>query len=136
MATTTKPAIDLTKSTATQTDAQIVLQLAALANTAEWSRGMTILFSTDEPLTYEEYQARYPRESEDRGAVGSVLRWYETMATLVKHGLLDRGITYDWQSVNGMWERCAPIALGQRAASGEPRLWENFEALAIAQRES
>jgi hypothetical protein len=36
----------------------------------------------------------------------------------------------DWLWVDGLWSRVAPAALKVREKFGEPRLFENFEALA------
>jgi hypothetical protein len=63
----------------------------------------------------------------------SVLKWYETVGTLVKQGLLDRGLIHDWLWVAGVWDTCRGIAMGQREESGVAEMWENFEALAVSQ---
>jgi len=66
--------------------------------------------------------------------VQPILLWYETIGTLVKNGLLDRDLVYDWLWVSGIWERVAPAALRARERS-TPQMFENFEALAAGQRE-
>lgn len=124
---------DITVTTgATHKDAELVLQLAALANTPQMDLGGRLLFG-DEPMTYERLLADYGKSSEEFGAVMAVLRWHETLATLVKQGLLNRGLVFDWLWLTGTWERCRDVALGQRAEYGEASMWENYEALAIAQ---
>jgi hypothetical protein len=62
--------------------------------------------------------------------VRKMLGFGETVGTLVKHGVLDRGLVVDLWWVDGMWSRVGPAALAERARHGEPRLYENFEALA------
>jgi hypothetical protein len=126
-------AIDLTAQTATQTDAQTLIQLAQLAQSSPFDQGMAILHHGGTPMTYDEFGAQCPPGSDERSAVMSVLRWYELVGTLVKNGLLDRALTYDWLYVAGVWDKAAAIALGQRAES-VPAMWENFEALAEGQR--
>lgn len=67
-------------------------------------------------------------------AVRKVLMWGETLGTLTKNGLLSLELVLDWQWVAGIWARVSKAALAQREKYGEPRLYENFEALANAQR--
>jgi hypothetical protein len=128
------PSIDLTTGSATQQDAQIMLQLSQLWASLGVADGMAILSAGDAPMTAEEYEQRCPKGSAGRTAVSSVLQWYETVGTLVKNGLFDRALTYDWLLVHGIWDLCAPIAQAQREQYGEIGLWENFELLAEGQR--
>jgi hypothetical protein len=66
--------------------------------------------------------------------VRTMLGYYETIGTLVKNGLLDRDLIYDWLWVAGVWERVGPAALRVREAT-VPQMFENFEALAAGQRQ-
>jgi hypothetical protein len=63
-----------------------------------------------------------------------VLMFNETIGTLVKNGLLDRALVYDWLWVAGAWERVGPAAKRAREKAGVAQLFENFEALADGQR--
>lgn len=63
-------------------------------------------------------------------SVGIVLGFGETVGTFVKQGLLDRGLVHDLLWIEGMWAKVGPAALKLREKAGEPRLYENFEALA------
>jgi len=63
-------------------------------------------------------------------AVHTMLNFYETVGTLVKNGLLDGDLVRDWLWVKGAWAKVGPAALRAREATGEPKLLENFEALA------
>ena len=67
-------------------------------------------------------------------AVGNMLMFGETVGTLVKNGLIDRGLVYDWLWVEGTWARVAPAAARARKETGEPKLYENYEALAAGQK--
>jgi hypothetical protein len=62
-------------------------------------------------------------------AVGKILTFGEAMATMVKHGLLNRGLVVDLLWVEGIWARIEPHAREARTRDNEPRLYENFEAL-------
>ncbi len=63
-------------------------------------------------------------------AIGVALTFFETAGALVKHGVLDIDLLYDTYWIAGVWSRVSNYALAIRARSGEPRLYENFEALA------
>jgi hypothetical protein len=65
--------------------------------------------------------------------VQTLLTFYETIGTLVKNGLLDRDLVYDWLWVAGVWSRVGPAAARAREEAGVPQLFENFEALAAGQ---
>jgi hypothetical protein len=66
-------------------------------------------------------------------AVRKVLMWGETLGTLTKNELLSTKLVLDWQWVAGAWARVGKAALAQREKFDQPRLYENFEALAKAQ---
>lgn len=118
----------------TQADAQLMLQLAQLSQTPLMERGQALLWKHRPTggLSWDEFQG-LGVESEDYGAVMAVLKWHETIGTLVKQGLLNRELVLDWLWVSGTWELCKSIALGQRAETGVPQMWENFQALAASQ---
>ena len=67
-------------------------------------------------------------------AVQAHLFFNETVGTLVKNGLLDRNLVYDWLWVTGSWDRVGPAAKRAREKAGVAQLYENFEALATGQR--
>jgi hypothetical protein len=69
-------------------------------------------------------------------SVHTMLVHGETIGTLVKNGLIDRELIYDWLWVEGTWARVAPAAKRLREQAGEPRLYENYEALAAGQSQS
>jgi hypothetical protein len=70
--------------------------------------------------------------STDHAAVRKMLTFGETVGTLVKHGVLNRDLVQDLWWVDGSWGRVGPAARRERERLGEPRLYENFEALATA----
>lgn len=125
----------ITTTAPTQADAQLVLQLAQLSQTPLMERGQALLWKSRQTggLSYEQFERDHDVESEDYGAVMAVLKWHETVGTLVKQGLLNRDLVLDWLWVSGTWDLCKDIALGQRAELGVPEMWENFEALAASQ---
>jgi hypothetical protein len=65
--------------------------------------------------------------------VGKILMFGETVGTLVKNGLLDRQLVYDWLWVEGSWARVGPAAKRAREKAGVSQLYENYESLAQGQ---
>jgi hypothetical protein len=65
-------------------------------------------------------------------AVGKILAFGETISTLVKHEILDKDLLLDLWSVAGTWARVGPAAIRERKRIGEPRLYENYEWLALS----
>jgi hypothetical protein len=131
---TQAPELTITTA-ATDTDAQLMVQLAQLAQAMRVDRGAALLWKhrATGGLSFEQFEATYPTASDEAIAIMNVLTWNETVGTLVKQGLLDRGLINDWLWVAGAWEQCRGIAIGQREQLGEPAIWENFEALAASQ---
>jgi hypothetical protein len=70
--------------------------------------------------------------SVDEPAVRKMLGFGEVIGTLVKQGVLDRGLVQDLWWPSGAWARVGPAAERERQRLGEPRLYENFEALAAS----
>ncbi len=66
----------------------------------------------------------------DHAPVRKLLHFGETIGTLVKHEVLDRALVRDLWWVEGSWSRVGPAARRERERLGEPRLYENFDALA------
>jgi hypothetical protein len=62
-----------------------------------------------------------------------VCTFFETVGTLHKQGLINEDLLFDWLWVAGPWDKLKGYALGQRQEAGVPELWENFEAMAVAQ---
>lgn len=108
---------------ATKDDAQLMVQLLRLGNDMGLEDAMRTIFSPDfDPET----------EPIDSPAVGKVLSFGETVGTFVKQGVLDQGLVIDLLWIEGIWSKVSRHALAIRLEANEPRLYENFEALALA----
>jgi Domain of unknown function (DUF4760) len=109
----------------THDDAVLVVELAKFGAMIELGDAAGKIFADD-----------FDPETADLGdpAVRTVLGFNETVATLVKNGLLDRDLVLDWLWVAGSWDRVGPAAKRAREQSGAALLYENFETLASAQR--
>jgi hypothetical protein len=114
----------------TRDDAQLVVQLAGVGAQLELGKANSFIWSEEFIADYAEFKKEFPPGSKELGRVNTLAGWYETVATLVKHGLLHEELVQDWLAIGMTWKRLEPILLGMREESGEPRLYENFEALA------
>ncbi len=108
-------------SAPTREDATLMIQIAQWMATSGIQDQLQKLWADDfDPDTAD------PRTDPARSALNA----FETIGTLVKHDLFSRELVNDWLWVAGIWGKVGPAALRARAQAGEPRLYENFEALA------
>ena len=115
----------------THDDAQIMLQLVRA-----WPTEATDWVWSDEfDPDHDEFAGKHPRAGEEASKIRAILNWYETIGTLYKHGLLNEELLFDWLAISHVWDRMKSHALAWREESGEPRMYENFEAMANAQVE-
>ena len=106
-------------------DAMLMVELAKWGTMSGLPEGWTMIFADD--FDPDAVEAADP-------AVRAQLYFHETVGTLVKNGLLNRDLVYDWLWVTGTWDRVGPAAKRAREKSGVAQLFENFEALAAGQR--
>jgi hypothetical protein len=111
-------------SSATREDATLLVQLA------QWGAMIDV-----GPAFGAVFDDAFDPETADSNDdhVRTVLVFGETIGTLVKNELLDRGLVLDWLWAQGLWERVGPAARRARERYGSEALYENFEALAGAQ---
>jgi hypothetical protein len=108
-------------ATPTREDATLLIQINQWMAMSGVNEQMPKLFAEGfDPQTAE------PNDEPVRLALGT----FETIGTLVKHGLLSGELVKDWMWIEGIWKRVGPAAMRARTDAGEPRLYENFEALA------
>lgn len=117
----------------TYEDATLIIQLAQLAASSGVMKGQGWIFSDKFIPDYEEFVEKYPPGSKGYARVNTMCGWFETIGTLYKNGLINGDLLFDWLAVRLVWDRVSGFALGVREQSGEPRLYENFEAMAKAQ---
>jgi Domain of unknown function (DUF4760) len=116
----------------TQDDAQLIVQLATLWTQLDGIRASGWIWSDAFVADPDEYKQKYPSGTTEHGYVSTTAGWFETVGTLVKNGLLNEALVLDWVSVEPIWKRLEPLLLAERDEHDEPRLYENFEALARA----
>ena len=106
---------------ATREDATLLVQIMQWAAISGLDEALGKIFSDD--FDPETAKANDP-------AVRKVLNLGETVGTFVKQGLLDRDLVHDLWAMQLTWKRVGPAALKARERIGEPRMFENVEALA------
>jgi hypothetical protein len=106
----------------THDDALLMVQIAQWGTSLGIQDALAKLFADD----FDPEKA----DATNDPAVRNVLLYGESIGTLTKHDLLSRVLVDDWIWVEGLWSRVGPAALRLREKLGEPRLYENFEALA------
>jgi hypothetical protein len=102
-------------------DGLLMVELAQWGSAMELDAAQAVLFAED----FDPDSASAADEP-----VRKVLLWGETVATMVKHDLFPEALVLDWIWIEGLWSRVAPAVSRARAQHGEPRLYENLEALA------
>jgi hypothetical protein len=111
-------------SPATHEDANLLVQLAQWGAMIDLGEALGAVFG-------EEFDPETADTNDP--PVRTILAYGETIGTLVKNDLLDRGLVLDWLWVQGLWERVGPAAQRARERYAVDGLYENFEALARAQ---
>jgi len=114
-------------------DALVMLKCAELHNAMDLGTVANWIYGDDFPVDHEAFLAQYPRSSEEFGDLRRYVGYFETVGTLWKHGLFNEDLLLDWLLIP--WDRLEGIVIGERKAAGVERLFENFEALGIRQRE-
>lgn len=116
----------------TYRDATLMLQLAQWQATLNVQEALNWMWSDQFVADFEEFTEKYPWGSEESGRAAKICGVFEMLGTLHKHGLFNEDLLFDWLAVFAIWERIKGYALGVRQLAGNPRFYENFEALAAA----
>ena len=114
-------------------DAATLIHLAHLHATLQVSAGLDVLWRDDFPSDSYTIDAWFAPGTDGRRGLEGVLVWFQTVGTLVKHGLLDPELCRDWARADLAWARIAPLAAADRARTGDETMWANFQRLAAAQ---
>jgi hypothetical protein len=112
----------------------MLLQCASLQAQLGLGAVMSWLWSDEFESDYDSFRGKHSRGSERDTQIHQLMGWYETVGTLWKNGLISSPLLFDWLAVSMAWDKLGAICRAEREESGEPRLWENFEMMALAQR--
>jgi uncharacterized protein DUF4760 len=114
----------------TPTDAQIIVQLIQYNAACGADAGWDVLQSFERPPTLAQLLKKHPRGTAEQRQVSAFIGSCEVVGTFVKQGVLNEALVQDLFWVAGAWTKAEKICKGLRKEAGEPRLYENFEALA------
>ncbi len=120
-------------SAPTHEDAMVLLKLYEIGSTPDQGKAWTFVQSEEFIDDFQAFTKKYPRSSEQYGHVLTYAAWFELIATLWKHELLNQDLLFDWILVRPRWTRVEKFMNGYRHEMKQPRLFENFEALAKAE---
>lgn len=122
--------LEIVKPRPNTTDAQLLMQHMQLHTASGASFGWTWLMAFETPPTLAQLRKRHPLGSIEYQQVQALLDSCELLSTLVKHGLINETLVLDTYWVEGVWNLSEKVCKGLRREAHEPRLLENFEALA------
>lgn len=115
----------------TNQDATLIIQMAQLGTTMDSAHSW--VWSDKFIPEYTDFIKKYPQGSDEYGYVMQILGWEELLGTFYKHNLINEELLFDWLATDLVWKKLKGFALGVREEANEPRLYENFEAMAKAQ---
>lgn len=93
------------------------------------SAGIEVLWTYDDPPSFEELVGDHPVGSSDYLNVMGVLTICERFGTFCKNDVMHLGLTLDLIGVAMVWSRCQRLVADLRAQRDNPQLFENFEWL-------
>jgi hypothetical protein len=118
----------------TREDATLMLELLQVWAAMGISDAAGWVWSGEFIPEFAAFVEKYPAGSEGFKNASRVCLWFETVGTLHKHGLLSEELLFDWLATDQVWDRLKGFAAGLREGAGNPGLYENFEAMAGAQK--
>jgi len=115
----------------TRGDAELILQLVGLLQSAEQADARRWFFKEFKAKDFAEFNKNYPKSSDERQKVSTVLGFFETAGVLVWHGLLNADLFFDLSfGLELVYQKVAPIIPGWQKQAKAPALWENVQWLA------
>jgi hypothetical protein len=119
-------------SAPTYDDANVMIQLARWGSQARLQDASNFLWSDDFEKDFEAFTEKFPWGTQEQKYATLICGWYESLAALWVNGLLNEKLIGDWLADDMVWDQIKNYALGIREKSGNPRIYEHFEALAKA----
>jgi hypothetical protein len=116
----------------TYEDAMLMMQLARWGAEMQDPKAAGFMWSDDFVEDFTAFREKYPQGSKEYRYLMQICGFNETLAALWVNGLLNEKLISDWLAVGMVWERVKGFALGIRELSGNPKIFEHFEALAKA----
>lgn len=119
-------------STPNYEEANLMIQLLRWGSEIGTNEASNFLWSDAYEEDFESFKEKYPWGTQEQKHVTNLCGWYESLAALWVNGLISEKLVSDWLAVGMVWDRIKNHALGFREQSGNPQIYEHFEALAKA----
>jgi hypothetical protein len=81
-----------------------------------------------------EFEASYGSDMRALSRLRGAVNWYESIGTLHKYGLINEDLLFDWLALDMVWEKLTAHVHSMREETGNPHLYENFEAMVETRR--
>ena len=114
----------------TYEDANIMLQVMRWGAERGIEKAFSFMWSDKYEGEFATFQEKYPAGSKQDRYLSQICGQYEIIAAFWVNGLLNEKLISDMWPVTIIWERVKGYALGIRELTGEPMIYEHFEALA------
>ena len=117
-------------SSPTREDGASLVQLVTLHAQLNVSAGLDVLWRQDFPSDPYTIDTWFAPGTDGRHGLEAVLLWFQTVGTLVRHGLLHPELARDIARADLVWARISPMAMAERSRTGDETMWGGFEHLA------
>ena len=115
-------------------DVQILLQLDQVYRPKTAAKKFAYSQELADVVKAGSFFDRYPLESDERFYVNEIATYYEMLGMLWKKDIVDKQLAIEWSGTRFYWDLIGPILIQAREVFDSPNLWEDFMALANAQK--
>lgn len=106
---------------------EILLRIMEIYLSEPVRKARAFMRTVPDGLTLDEFIERYPRGSEDYELFGNMMIFWETMGSLMKHGLLKEELAFDTFLDAPPWRKVEAVFLDMRKEKGKELEGENNE---------
>lgn len=108
-------------------DLEILLRIMEIYLSDPVRKARAFMRTIPDGLTFDELVERYPRGSEDYELFGNMMIFWETIGSLMKHGLLNEELAFDTFLDAPPWKKVEIAFLDLRKQEGKALEGENIE---------
>lgn len=110
-------------------DARVFLELVNQTFTPHFALAREWFLGRFEAKDLNDFNTKYPEETDERARFFTVCGWFETAGVLMKNRLLNPDLFFDRYAVGPFWNKSKVIIHALQKESGQKELLENFEWL-------
>jgi hypothetical protein len=114
---------------------EILLRIMEIYLSDPVRKARAFMRTVPEGLTFDELFERYPRGSDDYELLSSMIIFWETIGSLMKHGLLKEELAFDTFLDAPPWKKVETAFLALRKEEGKGLEAENLEFAYLRSRE-